>query len=318
MLAKGRDLLPSAATNRVAAVSDGWRDPSEVPVSYERWLRGLPLAERTRREYARWVRLFCTWLVDGADARALGADPLSDPRARDYAARDFKRHLKAERRLAPASVNLALAAVDHLYAHLGLERANVRREVLPKLAPRALDRDEQRLLMRATERASSRDRALVVLMLFTALRISEAVALDLDDIRISPRKGAVVIRHGKRDAQREVPLNALVRAVVNEWLGPRRELARDRERALFLSRKGVRLSARAADASVRRVGRDAGLDLSAHVLRHTCLTNLVRQNEDLVMVAEIAGHQKIETTRRYSLPSSADRQAAMERMEIDF
>jgi integrase/recombinase XerC len=48
------------------------------------------------------------------------------------------------------------------------------------------------------------------------------------------------------------------------------------------------------------------------------LTNLVRQGEDLVMVAEIAGHVKIETTRRYSLPSTADREAAMERMEIDF
>jgi len=47
------------------------------------------------------------------------------------------------------------------------------------------------------------------------------------------------------------------------------------------------------------------------VLRHTCLTNLVRQGE-------IAGHVRIETTRRYSLPSKADRQAAMERMEVDF
>jgi hypothetical protein len=36
------------------------------------------------------------------------------------------------------------------------------------------------------------------------------------------------------------------------------------------------------------------------------------------MVAEIAGHVKIEATRRYALPSTADREAAMERMEIDF
>jgi len=48
------------------------------------------------------------------------------------------------------------------------------------------------------------------------------------------------------------------------------------------------------------------------------LTNLVRQGEDLVMVSEIAGHVKLETTRRYSLPSVADRQAAMERMETEF
>jgi site-specific recombinase XerD len=299
-------------------VSDGWLDPVAVLESYERWLDGLPLAERTRREYLRWVRLFCGWLVEGMDARAVGADPLADRRARDYAARDFKRFLKLERALGPASVNLALAAVDHFYRHLGLEGANVRRERLPKVAPRALDRDEQRLLLRAAERAEPRDRALVVLLLFAGLRISEAVALDLDDLRISSRKGIVVVRQGKRDAYREVPLNALVRAVLGGWLDRRAALARDGERAVFVSRGGGRLSARAADASVRRVARDAGLDLSAHVLRHTCLTNLVRQGEDLVMVSEIAGHMKLETTRRYSLPSVADRQAAMERMETEF
>jgi integrase/recombinase XerC len=302
-------------------VPSGSIDPSGVVESYERWLGGLPLADRTRREYSRWVRSYLAWLADGADLRSLGADPLSDPRARDYAARDFKRLLKGERRLSAASVNLALSAVDHLYTHLGLDRANVRREELPKLAPRALDRDEQRLLMRAVERASPRDRALVVLMLFAGLRISEVVALDVEDARISPRKGVVIVRAGKGDAYREVPLNALVRQVLSEWLeprGPRVELAAEGETAVFVSRGGVRLSARATDASVRRVAHDAGLSLSAHVLRHTCLTNLVRQGEDLVMVAEIAGHVKLETTRRYTLPSTADRQAAMERLEVEF
>ena len=297
---------------------DGWRDPAEALAGYERWLVGLPLSERTRREYARWVRLFCGWLGDGIDERAVGADPLADPRARDYAARDFKRFLKSERMLGPASVNLALAAVDHLYRHLGMDRANVRRERLPQTAPRALSREEQRLLLRAAERAGPRDRALVLVLLFAGLRISEAVALDVDDVRVSSRKGTVIVRSGKRDAYREVPLNALVRATVTEWLERRPALAGEKERALFVSRGGRRLSARAADASVRRVARDAGLEVSAHGLRHTCLTNLVRQGEDLVMVAEIAGHVKIETTRRYALPSTADREAAMERMEVDF
>jgi integrase/recombinase XerC len=299
-------------------VIEGWRDPSQAVAAYERWLAGLPLAERTRREYARWVRLFCAWLADGADERALGADPLRDPRARDYAARDFKRHVKLERGLGPASVNLALSAVDHFYRHLGMDRANVRREELPRVAPRALDRDEQRLLLRAAERATARDRALVVLMVFTAVRIGEAVALDVEDLRISPRKGIVIVRAGKGDAYREVPLNALVRVVLEEWTKERDKLARPGEHAVFITRAGARLSPRAADASVRRVARDAGLQLSAHVLRHTCLTNLVRQGEDLVMVAEIAGHAKIETTRRYSLPSTADRQAAVERLEAEF
>ena len=57
-----------------------------------------------------------------------------------------------------------------------------------------------------------------MLLLFTALRISEVVALDVEDLRISPRKGIVVVRSGKRDSYREVPLNALARQVLTEWL----------------------------------------------------------------------------------------------------
>lgn len=297
---------------------DGWRDPLQVLEAYESWLARQSLSPRTRGEYARWVRLFCRWLAEESDEGALGADPFADLVARDYAARDFKRFLKSERALGPASVNLALAAVDHLYGHLGLGRANVRRESLPVSAPRALSRGEQRRLLRAAERAGARDRALVVLMLFAGLRIGETVALDVDDVTISARKGLVVVRSGKGDAYREVALNALVRAVLGEWLDGRTRRAVDGERALFVSVRGSRISPRAADAAVRRVGAAADLSLSAHVLRHTCLTNLVRQGEDLVMVAEIAGHVRIETTRRYSLPSKADRQAAMERMDVEF
>ena len=125
-------------------------------------------------------------------------------------------------------------------------RANVRREALPQSAPRALSADEQRLLLRAAERASERDRALVVLMSFAGLRIGETVALDVEDVAIATRKGVVVVRSGKGDSYREVALNALVRAVVTEWLGQRAKLdVPAAERALFVSRKGTRLSPRA-------------------------------------------------------------------------
>jgi integrase/recombinase XerC len=208
--------------------------------------------------------------------------------------------------------------VDSFYRYLGLGSATVRREELPAAAPRALDADEQRRLLREAERASARDRAIVVLLLYTALRLAEVVALDVDDVRISARKGVVIVRSGKGDAFREVPLNALVRQVLEEWLTDRASRAREDERALIVGRGGRRLSKRAVDDAVRAVGRAAGLELSAHVLRHTCLTGLVRDGNDLVLVAELAGHRRLETTRRYSLPSAADRQAAMERLEIDY
>jgi site-specific recombinase XerD len=87
---------------------------------------------------------------------------------------------------------------------------------------------------------------------------------------------------------REVPLSASCRKALAAWLTERRERVSEEERALFTGPQGRRLSSRAIDLVVRNVGERAGLALSAHVLRHTCVTNLVRNGNDLVLVAELA------------------------------
>jgi site-specific recombinase XerC len=155
----------------------------------------------------------------------------------------------------------------------------------------------------------------VTLLLYTALRLHELVALDLDDVSISARKGLLVIRSGKGDLYREVPLNPSCRQPLTDWL--RERAAADGERALFTGPQGRRLSARAVDLVVRSVAARAELKLSAHMVRRTCVTNLVRSGNDLVLVAALAGHRRLETTRRYSLPSAADRQAAIDALEIE-
>jgi integrase/recombinase XerC len=93
------------------------------------------------------------------------------------------------------------------------------------------------------------------------------------------------------------------------WLRIRPEVSSP---ALFVNTAGGRLSVRAIDRGVRAVGQLAGLALSAHVLLHTFVTLMVRSGVDVVMVAELAGHRSLETTRRYSLPTEADREAAVE------
>ncbi len=135
---------------------------------------------------------------------------------------------------------------------------------------------------------------------------------------MSARKGVVVVRSGKADAYREVPLNALVRQVLEEWTAERKKRAPEDERGFFLGRSGRRLSKRSVDDVVRGLGEDAGVKLSAHILRHTFLTRMVRQGSDLVLVAELAGHRRLETTRRYSLPSDIDRLLAVENLQIDY
>ncbi len=298
-------------------LSEGRRE--EVSERYGAWLERQPLSENTRRAYRVRAGQYLEYL---AATPAEYGDPLKDAHARDYAVRDFKAHLKTVRKAKPSSVNLSLAAVDNFYRFLGMGKPKVAREELPGAAPKALPPEEQKRFLRAVERSSEvRDRAITKMLFYAGLRLGELVKLNVEDVPISARKGKVIVRSGKGDAYREIALNAEVREALDRWLGQRREnYPGGEEPALFLSQRGKRLSTRAVDFIVRRLGEEAALDepLSAHALRHTCMTNLVRAGYDLVLVAEIAGHKRLETTRRYSLPSAADREAAMESIRVEY
>lgn len=280
--------------------------------TYRTWLESQPLAARSRDAYLDQVASYVTWLAETDH----GAVALAEPAARDRAVRDYKRHVKTDRKWAPSSVNQALAAIDNFYRSRSVGRPDVAREELPQVAPRALEEVDQRSLLRAVERCpSARDRAIATVFLNTALRLAELAALAVGDISISARRGKLTVRSGKGESYREIPLNSTCRDALTEWMIARTgQLSRRAgdEDALWLARTGTRLTPRAIDLVLRRLAQDAGIDLSAHLLRHTCLTNLVRAGTDLVLVAEIAGHRRLDTTRRYSLPSQADREAALE------
>ncbi|MDQ2729717.1 MAG: tyrosine-type recombinase/integrase [Actinomycetota bacterium] len=295
-------------------------DADAVVAEYKAWLGRQPLAARSRDAYAAQVSSFVGWLAGSEH----GAEALSEANVRDWAVRDYKRHVKTANRWAPSSVNQALAAIDNFYRSLGGGRPEVTREDLAQVAPRALTEAEQRRFLRAVEGCpSARDRAIATVFFYTALRLS---ALDVGDLSISARRGRARVRSGKGDAYREVPLNSACRSALDEWgrargeqLGALAEVhgALAETDALWVSRTGGRISARAVDLIIRRLAKDARLELSAHTLRHTAVTNLIRSGADVVMVAEIAGHRRLDTTRRYSLPSEADKDAALEAVLVD-
>jgi len=69
---------------------------TEVPALFERWLAGRPLADRSRREYARNVRVYCSWLAETPDRDGWQGDPLADALARDHAASTLDRTVNAD------------------------------------------------------------------------------------------------------------------------------------------------------------------------------------------------------------------------------
>ncbi len=122
-------------------------DAVGVLASYARWLKRQPLAVRSRDAYLAQVRGFVSWLAGSEH----GPAALADPHVRDWAVRDYKRHVKTAKRWAPASVNQALAAIDNFYRSLGIGRPEVPREELAQVAPRALEEAEQRRFLRIVD-----------------------------------------------------------------------------------------------------------------------------------------------------------------------
>ena len=254
------------------------------------------------------------WLA----AAETDGDPLGTVEGRDWAVRDYRSHLQAVLKRRPATVNGALAAVDDFYIRRGLGPARALRVDLPDAAPRALEPRVQVRYLRAVDGCPSpRDQALALVPFYAGARISEVVALDVDDVRHSARKGVLRIL-GKGERVREVPIHPKLAKVLRAWLEERRDWPRQENPALFLNQRGDRLSVKAAHDIITGIATRAGLDdITAHVLRHTFATMLVRGGTDLVIVAELLGHARLETTRGYTRPTAEDRSRALDLLTTD-
>lgn len=178
----------------------------------------------------------------------------------------------------------------------------VRAPKSPKALPKALSSDEvNRLLTHADETILDiRDRAMFELFYSSGLRLAELAALDRDGL---PELLAGEVRVlGKRSKERLVPVGRYAREAVERWAQQRDRLARPGERALFVSRRGVRISMRMIQICLQRLAAKQGLALGVHphMLRHSFATHLLQSSGDLRAVQEMLGHASIASTQVYT------------------
>jgi hypothetical protein len=147
-------------------------DFAEFLTTYAAELEKVPLSADTRRTYVSRVRMFLAWLADGTGSgssrRRFRGDPLINPTARDWAIRDYRLYLlrEASPKRSVRYSNNALAALDDFYVRLGLGKANVGRDELPKTAPKAMEANAEIRWLRAVESwPHARDRAIALLPL---------------------------------------------------------------------------------------------------------------------------------------------------------
>ncbi len=144
-----------------------------------------------------------------------------------------------------------------------------------------------------------RDRAMFELVYSSGLRLAELTGLDLAGVDLRAGEATVT---GKGSKTRVVPVGAQARAALAVWLPVRATLAKEGVLALFVNRRGERLTPRSVQLRLERWAVRAGLPqhVHPHMLRHAFATHVLQSSGDLRAVQELLGHASIGTTQVYT------------------
>ncbi len=289
--------------------------------SFSLWLIDNGRRAATVRAYLQDVHVYARWF------ERVNEEPFAPALLNAPDVREYRRYSLEEERVSASTWNRRRASLA-VFAAWALEAGEIRvspmrgvaRQKERRLAVYWLDNAAFRRVRRQMEidvntaRSNAkrvqalRDRAMVSLMLYAGLRVSEVVALDVDDVTLRERSGEVRIRDGKGGVSARLPLALEARLAIAAWLEVRPRGAT----AMFVSAKGARITRRQVERRVAALGDKAGVDeLHPHRLRHTFIRRLAvdgngREQYPPSWVQALARHTRSSTTARYFAPSHAD------------
>ncbi|MGH8222888.1 MAG: tyrosine recombinase XerC [Woeseiaceae bacterium] len=271
-----------------------WIERFAGHLHYERRLSPL-----TCKHYRRDLREFLGW-ADRADI--VRWRDVDSEHVRAYAAACYRRGLSAR------SIQRQLSALRSFFRYLVREKVVRKHPVQSISAPKSgkrlpanLDADRMARLLEIPGDGAlvTRDRAILELLYSSGLRLAELTGINLSDLDLADASLRVT---GKGSKERIVPVGRMAVAALRDWLALRSGLAGRGEMALFVSRRGGRLSGRAVQARVEHWARRQGMDtrVHPHLLRHSFATHLLESSHDLRGVQELLGHANIATTQVYT------------------
>ena len=240
----------------------------------------------------------------------------------------FLDHLESERKNSIGSRNIRLAAIRSFFTHVSRREPALldhcrkvgmvpgKRQRRPTV--QYLDEAEILALLDAPDldtRTGRRDRAILLLLVQTGLRVGELIGLDRSSIRLEGQ--ASVVCRGKGRKERAIPLRQDTVQVLGEWM---REWPAGDGAPLFVSNLNRRLSPDSVQRLVRKhVERAAkrcpslsAKRISPHSLRHTAAMELLRHGGSITVIALWLGHESTATTMKYLHADQRIKQEAME------
>ena len=276
------------------ASEKAWIDKFIAHLTYER-----RLSELTCKHYRRDLGALSAW-CDSYDIDTWGA--IDEQHIRSWSAAAFRRGLS------PKTIQRQLSAARTFYRFLLREKHVTKNPVQSVSAPKGgkrlpenLDADRMARLLDIPGSGPlvARDRAILELLYSSGLRLAELTSLNLTDVDLADGTVSVTGKGGK---DRIIPVGQHARNAVSAWLKERGELAGAGEKAMFVSQRGNRLSARSVQARVDHWARRQGIDTRVypHLFRHSFATHLLESSHDLRGVQELLGHANISTTQVYT------------------
>jgi integrase/recombinase XerD len=212
------------------------------------------------------------------------------------------------------SVARKLSAMRHLYKYLLLDRyitvdptLNLDTPRQWKVLPKSLAADEVESVLqgpprlrddRTAQALGLRDRAMLEVFYAGALRVTEVIGMNLEDLKLE--LGYVLVR-GKGDKERIVPLGQAAQETLQHYLRDARPTlaAGKSSPVLFIARGGRGITRQRVWQMVNAASAQSG-HASPHMLRHSCATHMVENGADLRTVQTILGHADISTTQVYT------------------
>ena len=283
-----------------AAKGDGRPfDALELVGRFQRMLQAQERSPCTVKQYGHIARTFLGY----------AQKPLDEVTLRDL--EKYREYLVLQRHYSKNSVYTTVRGLTCLFRSFGFAVADQlvppRR---PERLPRYLSEEEMRRLFE-TVKGSPRDSAIVHVLGFGGLRVSELCHLELEDIEFE--RNLLHVRSGKGDKDREVILEDRTRAALDRYL-TERTLAGDSGARLFP------VGPVTVERIVRRAAQAAGIPrrVTPHMLRHTLATALLSRGCDIRYIQKLLGHASVATTQIYTHVDTQSLREAYQRAKPQF